>query len=114
MHASTNPSRSESRIAKVVAIDLAKDVFELAFGDGRGRIIQRKRLGRVAFSTKIASPFSYYDDVLFDITSDALGPLRPVASGGRYDALLTQVGGADLRAVGCMVRPARAWTGGCA
>lgn len=50
MHASTNPSRSESQIAKVVAIDLAKDVFELPFGDGRGRIIQRKRLGRVAFS----------------------------------------------------------------
>lgn len=70
--------------------------------------------GRVVFSAKIASPFSYYDDFLFDITSDALGPLRPVASGGRYDALLSQVGGADLRAVGCMVRPARAWTGGCA
>jgi ATP phosphoribosyltransferase regulatory subunit len=71
-------------------------------------------LDRVVFSAKIASPFSYYDDFLFDITSDALGPQRPVASGGRYDALLTQVGGADLRAVGCMVRPARAWTGGCA
>jgi ATP phosphoribosyltransferase regulatory subunit len=69
---------------------------------------------RAFFSAKIASPFSYYDDFLFDITSDALGPLRPVASGGRYDALLTQVGGANLRAVGCMVRPARAWAGGCA
>jgi ATP phosphoribosyltransferase regulatory subunit len=70
-------------------------------------------LDRVSFSAKVASPFSYYDDFLFDITSDALGPQRPVAGGGRYDALLTQVGGADLRAVGCMVRPARAWIGGC-
>lgn len=69
---------------------------------------------RVTFSAKVASPFSYYDGFLFDITSDALGPTRPVASGGRYDALLTQVGGADQRAAGCMVRPARAWSGGCA
>jgi ATP phosphoribosyltransferase regulatory subunit len=71
-------------------------------------------LDRAYFSSRIASPFSYYDDFLFDITSDALGPLRPVASGGRYDALLAQVGGGGLRAVGCMVRPARAWIGGCA
>lgn len=72
-------------------------------------------LDRAFFSAKIASPFSYYDDFLFDITSEALGPSRPVASGGRYDALLTQLGGSrGQRAAGCMVRPARAWAGGCA
>lgn len=36
--------------ATTVAIDLAKDVFELAFADAAGRILERKRLGRRAFS----------------------------------------------------------------
>lgn len=36
--------------ATTVAIDLAKDVFELAFADPAGRILERKRLTRRAFS----------------------------------------------------------------
>lgn len=36
--------------ATVVAIDLAKEVFELAFADGAGRILERKRLSRHAFA----------------------------------------------------------------
>ncbi len=36
--------------ASTVAVDLAKDVFELAFADTRGRVIGRKRLGRRAFA----------------------------------------------------------------
>lgn len=36
--------------ASTVAVDLAKDVFELAFADARGRVIGRKRLGRRAFA----------------------------------------------------------------
>lgn len=35
--------------ATTVAIDLAKDVFELAFADASGRIVQRKRLRRPRF-----------------------------------------------------------------
>jgi transposase len=41
--------------ATTVAIDLAKDVFELAFADGNGRIIDRKRLSRNAFSRCLAN-----------------------------------------------------------
>lgn len=33
-----------------VAVDLAKDVFELAFADASGRIVERKRLSRAAFA----------------------------------------------------------------
>jgi hypothetical protein len=33
-----------------VAINLAKDVFELAFADTGGRIVERRRLSRSAFS----------------------------------------------------------------
>lgn len=36
--------------ATTVAIDLAKDVFELAFADPAGRILARKRLSRRAFA----------------------------------------------------------------
>ena len=36
--------------ATTVAIDLAKDVFELAFADEAGRIVERKRLSRRAFA----------------------------------------------------------------
>lgn len=36
--------------ATTVAIDLAKDVFELAFADSAGRILERKRLTRRAFA----------------------------------------------------------------
>lgn len=35
--------------ATTVAIDLAKEVFELAFADGGGRIVERKRLSRTVF-----------------------------------------------------------------
>ena len=33
-----------------VAVDLAKDVFELAFADASGRIVERRRLSRAAFA----------------------------------------------------------------
>lgn len=41
--------------ATTVAIDLAKDVFELAFADAQGRISERKRLSRNAFSCSLAN-----------------------------------------------------------
>jgi transposase len=41
--------------ATTVAIDLAKDVFELAFADALGRITERKRLSRSAFSQCLAN-----------------------------------------------------------
>ena len=44
MHAITKPVRDESSAAVTVAIDLAKDVFELAFADGCGLIIACGRL----------------------------------------------------------------------
>src|SRR5690606_10677799 len=44
-------SREESVMhATTVAIDLAKEVFELAFADASGHVLERKRLSRKAFS----------------------------------------------------------------
>jgi ATP phosphoribosyltransferase regulatory subunit len=62
------------------------------------------------FGAAFARPFGYYDGVLFEVRSAALGADRPVAAGGRYDGLPARLGGAP-GAVGCMVRPARAWSG---
>ena len=54
-----------------------------------------------------------YDGLTFEVRSQVLGPDRPVAVGGRYDGLLARLGGpAGGKAVGCMVRPARAFSGG--
>ena len=43
----------ESLPTSTVAIDLAKDVFELAFADAQGRIVERRRLSRRAFATAL-------------------------------------------------------------
>lgn len=42
-----------SSIAATLAIDLAKDVFELGFADAHGRMIQRQRLRREAFASRL-------------------------------------------------------------
>jgi ATP phosphoribosyltransferase regulatory subunit len=72
----------------------------------------------MTLSAGFTRPFGYYDGVLFEIGCPALGPDQPVAAGGRYDGLPARLGvsldhpcTAPVSAVGCMVRPARAWTG---
>lgn len=67
---------------------------------------------RMTLATGFGRAFSYYDGLLFEVRSRALGEEAPVAAGGRYDSLALALGGAaGVRAVGCMVRPARAWAG---
>lgn len=67
----------------------------------------------IRFSTALGHAFDYYDGLTFEIRSAALDPERSVAVGGRYDSLPSRLGGtADVRAVGCVVRPWRAWAGG--
>ncbi len=66
---------------------------------------------RITFDASFGGPFSYYDGLVFEIVSAALGRSLTVAAGGRYDALATQLLGDSVSACGCMVRPARAWNG---
>jgi ATP phosphoribosyltransferase regulatory subunit len=69
----------------------------------------------LTLATGFSRPFGYYDGMLFEVRSAALGPDRPVAAGGRYDSLPARLGGrGPAGAVGCTVRPARAWTGAAA
>ena len=68
---------------------------------------------RMRFAPALGHAFDYYDGLTFEVRSAALGDDRAVASGGRYDGLLARLGGpADARAVGCVVRPWRAFAGG--
>ncbi|MDZ4376193.1 MAG: ATP phosphoribosyltransferase regulatory subunit [Phenylobacterium sp.] len=68
---------------------------------------------RVRFTPALGHAFEYYDGLTFEVRSEAVGAERPVVVGGRYDGLLARLGGqGDSRAVGCMVRPWRAWRDG--
>ena len=73
---------------------------------------------QMVLTASFGRAFGYYDGYLFEIRSAALGDERPVAAGGRYDGLPARldpgrVGAAKTTgAVGCMVRPARAYAGG--
>jgi ATP phosphoribosyltransferase regulatory subunit len=74
--------------------------------------------GRMVLAAAFGRAFGYYDGFLFEVRSDALDEERPVAAGGRYDGLPARLGAETqdaakkTGAVGCMVRPARAYAGG--
>ncbi len=68
---------------------------------------------QLRFATGFGRAFGYYDGLVFEVRSAALDAERPVAAGGRYDSLMTRLGAPRRTgAVGCMVRPWRAWSGG--
>lgn len=80
------------RVAALAAAGVELGAQRLGFGFGR--------------------PFGYYDGFVFEVRSGALPTDAPVAAGGRYDGLLERLQpGAAAPAVGCMVRPGRAWSG---
>ncbi len=70
---------------------------------------------RMRLETGFGRAFGYYDGALFEVRSAALGDDQPVAAGGRYDSLPSRLGGTSPAgaktggALGCMVRPYRAW-----
>lgn len=101
----------------------SRGALDAALADWSRRLEALKAGGvpqeRMTLSTAFGRAFGYYDGVLFEIRSAALGDERPVAAGGRYDGLLARLGaqvswknGGATGAVGCMVRPARAFSGG--
>ena len=80
--------------------------------DARLRALGDVPPGRMQFAPALGHAFDYYDGLTFEVRSGALGVDRPLASGGRYDSLLARLGGPNARAVGCVVRPWRAFAGG--
>ena len=93
-------------------LDQALDAA-LADWDARLTGLAEVPADRMRFAPALGHAFDYYDGLTFEVRSAALGADRPVASGGRYDGLLARLGGsAAAGAVGCVVRPWRAFSGG--
>jgi ATP phosphoribosyltransferase regulatory subunit len=68
---------------------------------------------RLRFSAAFGRAFGYYDGMVFEVRSAALGDEQPVAAGGRYDSLPARLGASvPTGSIGCMVRPGRAWIEG--
>lgn len=49
---------------------------------------------------RLVRGLDYYNDTVFEITSEDLGAQNSLGGGGRYDGLMKQLGGADLPAFG--------------
>lgn len=103
-------------LAGLAALDRELDGALAASLDAWARRLDAlERLGvpaaAVRLTTAFGRAFDYYDGVLFEVRSAALGPELPVAAGGRYDRLPTLLGAGSPGAVGCIVRPGRAWSG---
>ena len=101
-------------LAEVAALGVRSDEMERHLGAWEHRLTELARLGvpedRMRFDAGFGRAFGYYDGALFEVRSDALGSDQPVAAGGRYDSLPSKLGGAaGAGALGCMVRPLRAW-----
>ena len=97
----------------------AKIEFDIQLQPWTHRLIALTEAGvpedAMIFSPGFMRPFGYYDGVLFEVRSLALGFEQPVAAGGRYDGFLKRLGARQSGgAVGCMVRPGRAWNGSAA
>lgn len=68
-------------------------------------------IGQARFATRFGRRFTYYDGFVFEIASDAsdLSKQRPIAAGGRYDALLSDLsdGAVNATAIGGVIIPHR-------
>ncbi|MDR3509785.1 MAG: ATP phosphoribosyltransferase regulatory subunit [Caulobacteraceae bacterium] len=111
---SDQPAVALERIAALAAEGRLN--LDQPLGDWSRRLADLEGAGarqeRMVLATGFGRAFGYYDGVLFEVRSAALDETSPVAAGGRYDALTLRLGGRGLPgAVGCMVRPARAWAG---
>jgi ATP phosphoribosyltransferase regulatory subunit len=102
-------------LEKVRTLTNASSDLNLALDDWDRRLNKLADIPstRMRFAPALGHAFDYYDGLTFEVRSEALGADRPVASGGRYDGLLARLGAKGQGgAVGCVVRPWRAFAGG--
>lgn len=105
-------SASRSRVAQV--LDSSKDLDALAAGFAHASEVQREVDGMreylgfltalgfadwIDFDLSIVRGLAYYTGKVFELF-DARGEFRAICGGGRYDELLSSIGGVDLPALG--------------
>ena len=109
---SDRPAAALAAVSDLASGDKAMDAA-LGAWERRLAALSEVPTPRTRFATAFARGFGYYDGLLFEVRSEALGEDQPVAAGGRYDSLPARLGSPlATGAVGCMVRPGRAWNGG--
>lgn len=65
-------------------------------------------LERVTFAAEFGRTMAYYTGLVFEVRVKTLGPQSPVATGGRYDALMRAAGASvDVPAVGAAIHTER-------
>jgi len=110
--------RPEAALDAIVALAGPDDAgLKAAVAGWRARLAGMAARGvpleKATLAAAFGRAFGYYDGLLFEVRSAALGDEAPVAAGGRYDGLPGRLGVTTTTgAVGCMVRPARAYAGG--
>jgi len=114
MAVSDTPEAGLARVRELAGTNGAALSQALALWEQRLTRLRELAPGaELGFAPALGHAFDYYDGLTFEVRSAALGAERAVAVGGRYDGLLARLGGqAGAQAVGCMVRPARAYAGG--
>jgi len=89
----------------------SKDGFAHAVRDLTARLDALEARGvepsQLSFASTFGRQMDYYTGFVFEVRLDALGPLGQIAGGGRYDRLISDLGGDDVPAVGAMIRPER-------
>lgn len=110
--------RPDAALDSIAALAGPKDAaLKAAIAGWRSRLSGMAARGvpldKATLAAAFGRAFGYYDGFLFEVRSLALGAERPLAAGGRYDGLPARLGvSTNTGAVGCMVRPARAYAGG--
>lgn len=112
---SDSPAAAFAQVRAAGGVSTALSAALSAWAERIAALGQVVDLDATRFAPALGHAFDYYDGLTFEVRSAALGDRQPVAVGGRYDGLLSRLGASrTARAVGCMVRPYRAWSGGAA
>lgn len=99
-----------SALARTYGVDGA-DAAIAAFETRNQAIFSKVPSARqtARFQTGFGRRFTYYDGFVFEMLADGLAPTQPVATGGRYDGLLSglSAGRVSATGIGGVVRPDR-------
>ncbi len=107
----TAPARDAPRLLKDLARQDGVDVSAaLEVYNRRLQLMSNAGIDitNIEFSAEFGRTLEYYTGFVFELVTPELGPLSPVAGGGRYDSLMRAVGAKDdVPAVGAAIHTER-------